>query len=278
MNSLVKVAVAGVLALGASGAFAAGVAAPWTGSSTLVLVVENESTHVEYALNLGLTLDQLLPTSSLVSGASLDTSIKTGITDNISASPALKAFLAANPVSGDGWTIEGGQYPGNGNTVSGTAATNNITKLPGAAKVVFSSTQGTETPANLLNKTVAGNLNAYLNNETNAIVLSNGGLFPLESATETSAAMGSPGDDAKFGFDASNDLGPLDGTAQQLFGFTGNGTTGKLQSYVLGAASLDANGNLTFATTPVPLPAAVWLLGSGLLGLFGVSRRRNTAV
>jgi hypothetical protein len=28
---------------------------------------------------------------------------------------------------------------------------------------------------------------------------------------------------------------------------------------------------------PVPLPAAVWLLGSGLLGLIGVGRRRTPA-
>jgi hypothetical protein len=31
------------------------------------------------------------------------------------------------------------------------------------------------------------------------------------------------------------------------------------------------------AVTPVPLPAAVWLFGSGLLGLIGVSRRKKTA-
>ena len=30
-------------------------------------------------------------------------------------------------------------------------------------------------------------------------------------------------------------------------------------------------------TPPVPLPAAVWLLGSGLLGLIGIGRRRRSA-
>jgi hypothetical protein len=30
-----------------------------------------------------------------------------------------------------------------------------------------------------------------------------------------------------------------------------------------------------FLTAPVPVPAAVWLFGSGLLGLIGVARRRK---
>lgn len=45
---------------------------------------------------------------------------------------------------------------------------------------------------------------------------------------------------------------------------------------------LTSGGQLTYnivsAAAPVPLPAAVWLLGSGLLGLIGVGRRRSAAV
>ena len=37
---------------------------------------------------------------------------------------------------------------------------------------------------------------------------------------------------------------------------------------------LTADGTLTVGVSSVPLPAAVWLLGSGLLGLCGVGRRR----
>jgi hypothetical protein len=42
--------------------------------------------------------------------------------------------------------------------------------------------------------------------------------------------------------------------------------------------SLDANGNLTYNAVgaPVPVPAAVWLLGSALAGLVGVARRRDS--
>ena len=37
------------------------------------------------------------------------------------------------------------------------------------------------------------------------------------------------------------------------------------------------NVNVTAASSPVPVPAAVWLFGSGLMGLVGVARRRKQA-
>jgi hypothetical protein len=44
---------------------------------------------------------------------------------------------------------------------------------------------------------------------------------------------------------------------------------------------LSASGDLVYTvpgSTAVPLPAAIWLLGSGLLGLAGVGRRKTLAV
>lgn len=45
----------------------------------------------------------------------------------------------------------------------------------------------------------------------------------------------------------------------------------------LGTFRLAANGTLTFtsAVTPIPVPAAAWLMGSGLLALAGAARRRR---
>ncbi|MGI9320139.1 MAG: VPLPA-CTERM sorting domain-containing protein [Thiogranum sp.] len=44
------------------------------------------------------------------------------------------------------------------------------------------------------------------------------------------------------------------------------------------AAKISSRGPGAFigGGTPVPLPAAVWLFGSGLLGLFGIARRRRS--
>lgn len=44
--------------------------------------------------------------------------------------------------------------------------------------------------------------------------------------------------------------------------------------------TLDSNGGLSWQAaevSAVPVPAAVWLFGSGLLGLVGIARRKNTA-
>jgi hypothetical protein len=65
------------------------------------------------------------------------------------------------------------------------------------------------------------------------------------------------------------------GTSQTLYAITGNNGTGQVQSYVLGQIDLSTNGTLSLTQTPVPLPAAVWLFGSGLLGLAGIGRRRS---
>ena len=43
-----------------------------------------------------------------------------------------------------------------------------------------------------------------------------------------------------------------------------------------GTVTLNSSG-LSFATNAVPLPPALWLLGSGLLGLAGISRRKPVA-
>src|SRR3981081_3498584 len=104
MNMIVKSAVAGVLALGATGAYALGI--PANNSSDLVLVIQNNVTPANvYVLDTGISIDSIMPTSGLaapISGPTLSLAIN-GINASIAASPALQAFLAANPAANDGW-------------------------------------------------------------------------------------------------------------------------------------------------------------------------------
>ncbi len=278
MNSLVKSAIASVLALGATSAFAS-LGAPDNDSSDLVLIVENTTTQATYALDTGISIDSVLPTGSLVTGAVMNTSIP-GFTGSIAASATLQSFLASNPASGDAWTLEAGEFNGAGN-----AATNGNSKPAGAAKSIFTSALGT-TNNSVLSGKVLTNLEAFENDYNGDVTQTNGGLFPLTTASETTAAAytnsaAEPNAASKYNMLGANDLESF-GTSYQLFGFTGNGGTGTLQSYILGTASLAANGLLTItgntSSSPVPLPAAVWLFGSGLMGLVGVSRRRKASV
>lgn len=260
MNMIVKSAVAGVLSVVASSAFAMG--APLSNNSDLILLV-SAANGSSYALDTGFSLNTLLPTGSLVSNASLNTSLS-GVNGTFSVSSTLSSFLQANPLSGDTWTLIGAQ---------GTATTNAATKTPGAAKLAYTSNFCTLTNANCSGFTL-GNLQAPLNGLSNDVI-SGGFLNGLTSATETTGSVGSSAIWTKYGvFGASDQQTP--GSTEQLFGFTGNGSTGALQSYILGSATLSNSGVLTITGngSTVPVPGAVWLLGSGLLGLIGVSRRR----
>jgi hypothetical protein len=63
-----------------------------------------------------------------------------------------------------------------------------------------------------------------------------------------------------------------------LYAMTGNSSAAAAgQVYTGGLVTLTSTGTLEAAGAPVPLPAAIWLFGSGLLGLAGIGRRRINA-
>jgi hypothetical protein len=268
MNMIVKSAVASALSLAAGGAFAMGL--PSSGSSDLVLIVQNNATPTNvYALDTGISINSVMPTGSLVPNAVMSTAIA-GINSSIVESSTLQAFLAANPAAGDGWTIEAGQYIG---------LTNATSKTAGNSKAIFSSGIATGNPS-AINATILGALEGYQNGYGTDVAT--GGLTALQTSKEASSGVTySSAAATKYSLLGAADLSAL-GTTVNLFGLTGNGNINAVQSYILGTASLGTNGTLTIAGNgggaPVPLPAAVWLFGSGLLGLVGVSRRRKAAV
>ena len=283
MKNLVRFAVAGALMAGYATAQAAAPALPSSGSADLWLFVSNSAANSTFAEDTGISLSSILPTSSLVSGATLATSISA--TFSLGATSALTSYLNAASSAGQSsdvtWAVLGTQYP--------STATNGHDKVPGSASEIFSSTNdagnGVENQVLTNLNTIVGSYNGdvtYLNGTYTA----GGSVYAWANGTNGgnvwgASTGGNGGSTNLYGqsngvTQAGNGLGASLG----LFGVTGNNGTGTVQSYVLGDnLTLSSTGALTVgstSTTPptVPLPAAVWLFGSGLLGLLGVGRRR----
>jgi hypothetical protein len=285
MNLILKSAVAGALALGGTGAFAAGVGIPSSNNSDVILYVDAYTTGATpvstgvYALDTGISLNSLIP-GPYVSDAKNST-VFSATAKTINASSALQGFFAAHAGNQFQWTVEGGQYFGAKTSTSHAANVSN-TAAAGNAKVVFSS--GILTNNGAVSVANQGIMNTFLNNYQGDLG-PNGGLKGLTTSAEITNGTESTGAGAnsKYTWFTGPDLSVAGSGPIKLYGFTANNNGSTLQSYILGTASLDANGNLTISgntTTPppIPLPAAVWLFGSGLMGLVGVSRRRKAAV
>lgn len=86
-------------------------------------------------------------------------------------------------------------------------------------------------------------------------------------------------------FDATEEWNGVGSSSMQFFSMTTTGGTGARNNgsttlvafdpAIAGTFTLSSTGLTYGAPSAVPVPAAVWLLGSALVGLAGVGRRRN---
>jgi hypothetical protein len=276
MNSLVKTAVAGALALGATSAFAVGL--PSTNNSDLILYVDaltsSGTSAGVYAVDTNISLSSLMP-GGFVTGAANNKTAFAGTSATVTTA-GLSSFIASKTGAGDSiaWTVEGGQFDGS----TSATATNFNSVNPGSALAIFASPSLTAALPNASTATT-GTMYSFLNGLQKDLTI--GGLTGLKTASETTGTeQSSPPAPSKYGFFGGPDLATTGSSAIDLFGFTGGGVNGgTLQSYILGNATLSAAGVLQInpnSASAVPLPAAVWLFGSGLMGLVGVSRRRKS--
>ncbi len=76
--------------------------------------------------------------------------------------------------------------------------------------------------------------------------------------------------------DLANNPSSTGATTANYFGISNNNLDGgNNQIAQLGTFSLSANNVLSYAPSAVPVPAAIWLFGSAMLGMLGFTRRNN---
>jgi hypothetical protein len=278
MKNLVRIAVAGVLMTGFATAQAQNL--PSTGNSDLWVFVSNQAAGTTFAEDTGISLSSLVPTAQLSANSVLSTAITANF--SLAASSALTSYISSANSAGQPleWAVDGIQYPG---TTAGTgyrkaggilAVTDNVaSQESNTAQLTLGNLQA-------IGQGIQGDMIYQLQSYTaggSVYKFSNGSL----GGNVWGAASGNNGGSTDLYGQGPDQAGVALGSETVLYGLTGNGGTGQVQSYILGTnLTLTANGTLQVGGTtppPVPLPAAVWLFGSGLLGLVGVGRRRSAA-
>jgi hypothetical protein len=250
-------------------AFAA-VDAPQTGNGELVLFVRdlNAPTRI-YARGLGINMDNVLTTAEAAGagyggqGTTFDRNLP-----NVAADATLTSFLAGG--SSFVWTIMAGDSTTSADVQRGerrylTTLDPNLLAPP----FDLQNAQFTSGFANL------DGLFQLVNTQS----------FSATDSTAPNGAWSVGGPDTWWGANLYNENAlPTSGTsAATLFVLANSSDSGLGEGLVWQLSTnvtMDAQGNLSFGGSDVPqvpVPAAVWLLGSALAGLATVRRRRAEA-
>lgn len=283
MKKLIGIAVAGALALGYQ-ASALAQATPDSDNADIWLFVADPATQTTFAEDTGIAISSIMPTYN---GSTVDPAYVTNanllsgvFTANINKGPstALSNFISSNGASNLEWAIEAVQY----NTSSFTAA-----KKPGS---VIGLTDNNANPAQIGGMQLSGNLEPWGSSfDPDVLYLDNtlatgGSTYAWSAGGSAGQVWGGPPGASSAGSTTEYGQGPDQsgvglGTQATMYGVTGNLTTGQVQSYILGQLELTATGTLETISnvTQTPLPGALLLFGSGLVGLIGIGRRRSAA-
>ncbi|HWY96617.1 MAG TPA: VPLPA-CTERM sorting domain-containing protein [Steroidobacteraceae bacterium] len=275
MKTVIKLALGGAV-LAASVSHAA-TTLPSTGASSLFFFVNDATAHSTYTIQLtqgiGSGAGSYFNSAQANSGGTPGT-INTLFGDanfsyNFAADTTLQNFISAGVAAGDilQWGVQGGAYQG--------ATPVARTPIGNALLLVSAATPSTT----LFGSTAAfGGVNTSMNTDVKALNLKTLDAFNGTAAGIFGTAASAGGTNLNL-YGNGVVVGSAIGSSAGLFGITSNGTSsGTALSYNIGTASF--NGTVFSFTgntqsSAVPLPAAAWLLGSGLLGLFGIGRRRT---
>lgn len=187
----------------------------------------------------------------------------------------LQTWLSTANIGGVTWTVLGANNDGTANdpvpsvNYGGISTSTNIATTPadwGTFGGLDNYVSSTPTYLNTVNPFLAGSVNSYSTSGNSALSFVGQYTIGFNGLGTVGSSMGF------YNFFASQDPNDSPYFVGQYSTLPGTWSL----TYVGGQASLAYTGG--GAPPAVPVPAAIWLLGSGLLGLVGIGRRKAAAM